>query len=65
MTGDELKKSRLNAGMTQEQLAYELGFLDKEGAGNRSQIARYERGHQKINKRMEVATKGYFLSISS
>lgn len=55
MTGDELKKSRLSAGLTQEMLAYKLGYVDKSGKGNRSQIARYERGHQKINKRLEIS----------
>ena len=58
MTGSELKQMRDKAGMTQSQLASLLGYMVK-GEPNKSQIARFENNHQRINPRIEAAIRLY------
>lgn len=56
MQGSYLKKLRLNAGMTQKDMASKLGYL-VNGQPNRSHIARIEGGHQKVTPRLLLAVK--------
>tara|TARA_R100001443_G_scaffold56141_1_gene67198 strand:- start:51 stop:233 length:183 start_codon:yes stop_codon:yes gene_type:complete len=51
MTGEELKKLRVDKGMSQGRLAELLGYYSK-GVPNRSMIARFENGHASINIRI-------------
>ena len=56
MQGSYLKKLRLDAGMTQKDMASKLGYL-VNGQPNRSHIARIEGGHQKVTPRLVLAVK--------
>ena len=56
MQGSYLKKLRLDAGMTQKDMASKLGYL-VHGEPNRSHIARIEGGHQKVTPRLVLAVK--------
>tara|TARA_B100002019_G_scaffold117547_1_gene100937 strand:+ start:1286 stop:1483 length:198 start_codon:yes stop_codon:yes gene_type:complete len=49
MKPDELRKMRLQSGMSQEQLARRLGY------NHRSSISMFESGKRYINPRMRVA----------
>lgn len=61
MTGQELKQLRLDAGMTQKQVAELMGYTSK-GEPNKSMIARLENGYAKINPRVEAALRLYLES---
>lgn len=54
MTGEELRKLRTDAGLTQAELARQLGYTVK-GEPNKSQISRFECGYVKINQRIAAA----------
>ena len=56
MQGSYLKKLRLDAGMTQKDMASKLGYL-VHGEPNRSHIARIEGGRQKVTPRLVLAVK--------
>lgn len=56
MQGSYLKKLRLDAEMTQKDMASKLGYL-VHGEPNRSHIARIEGGHQKVTPRLVLAVK--------
>jgi len=56
MQGSYLKKLRLDAEMTQKDMASKLGYL-VNGEPNRSHIARIEGGHQKVTPRLVLAVK--------
>lgn len=59
MTGKELKQLRDKHGMTQAQLATELGYMTK-GKANLSVISRWENDRQAIGRRAELALQGLF-----
>ena len=59
LTGEELKEVRMKYGVTQAELAWELGYKTK-GEANRSVISRWENGRQDISKRAQQALWGFF-----
>lgn len=61
MTGQELRQLRLDAGMTQKQVAELMGYTSK-GEPNKSMIARLENGYANINPRVEAALRLYLES---
>lgn len=58
MTGEELKKLRSGAGVTQMELAKFLGYK-VNGEPNRSMIARMENGYAVINERVAMLINIY------
>ena len=56
MDGQYLKNLRIDAGLTQKQMAEKLGYMSN-GAPNRSHIARIENGYQPIKERLVLAVK--------
>lgn len=56
MDGQYLKNLRVDAGLTQKQMAEKLGYMSN-GVPNRSHIARIENGHQPIKERLVLAVK--------
>ncbi len=59
MTGEELKKLRMESGKTQNDLAKFLGYT-VNGIPNRSMVARWEGGFAKINARVAMLITLYF-----
>jgi DNA-binding XRE family transcriptional regulator len=56
MNGDTIRKLRMNAGLTQKQLAERLGYMTN-GQPNRSHIARIEGNHQQVTERLFFAVQ--------
>lgn len=59
MSPDELKKLRMEHGVSQTDLAKWLGY-EVNGVPNRSMIARFENGYAKINPRLSKLIELFF-----
>ena len=59
LTGEQVKHMRLEAGVSQSQLADFLGYFTK-GEPNRSMITLIEQGKFKMNRRLDTSIKTFF-----
>lgn len=62
MKSEELKKLRKEYNVSQTDVARFLGYT-VNGKPNRSMIARYENNYAKINPRIGLLLKHYFLNL--